>query len=45
MLTHCRDFSVPSECIRDGELQKAKTKPIPAGQTDIHNIKYQSIIK
>jgi hypothetical protein len=45
VLTHCRDFGVPTECINDGELQKAKTKPIPAGQVDIHNIKYQSIIK
>lgn len=45
ILTHCRDFVVPSECIRDGELQRAKIKPIPAGQVDIHNIKYQSIIK
>lgn len=45
VLTHCRDFVVPSECISDGELQKAKVKPIPAGQVDIHNIKYQSIIK
>jgi hypothetical protein len=45
VLTHCRDFTVPAECIRDGELQHAKTKPIPAGQVDIHNIKYQSIIK
>lgn len=42
--THCRDFNVPDDAIKIGELKKSTHKPISAGNTDIHNIKYSSIL-
>jgi hypothetical protein len=42
--THCRDFNVDEEVIDVGNLNTAKSKPIPAGETSIHNIKYVSIL-
>lgn len=45
VLTHCRDFNIDSDYIEFGRMKKSKSKPEPAGNTDIHNIKWQSIIK
>lgn len=44
VLTHCKDFNIDEETINDGELIKVKSKPILDGHTDIHNIKYSSIL-
>lgn len=45
VMTHCRDVRYDPEIIKLGKLKRAKTKPIPAGQVDIHNIKYSSIME
>ncbi len=44
VLTHCRDFEIPYDIIQEGQLMRSKVKPIPDGHTDIHNIKYSSIL-
>jgi hypothetical protein len=43
--THCTDFNIGRNLINDGGLKKSRNKPIKDGHVDIHNIKWQSIIK
>lgn len=45
VMTHCRDFNISMNTINEGHLLKCKVKPAKSSQVDIHNIKYQSIIK
>lgn len=44
ILTHCRDFDIPRDIFELADFKKARNKPEPDGHTDIHNIRYSSIL-
>lgn len=45
VLTHVKDVDISNGIIRDGQLLATYERPGDAGQIDIHNIQYQSILK